>query len=677
MKKSFTLVLMSFLLVSIHLQAQRNVVYPDDFVNGWDEYIGQTLTFTNRFYVGGFNVNTENYYTDMALLTEMRRTPTDLFTPGTPEYDNQVLVSQTIWDNQVRLYFGNGAYWRQRIGSWIENLTARVTEAGKLYVESWEELTWGNNRPTQRPDLGKADIVVCGANLQNFTPWIDVNYKSDGAPQTQEEAELQVAKVMNALYSIDADIYAFSELQDTATCVDFIATKLNEKYGTEGLYAGVDDNQSSNHLAAGRTGYVYRTTAVRPVGTMGYPDAGNYVYSRHQYVQHFEQLSTGGRFALSVNHFKAKTANSDPQRVTNMRNLINYLSTAPNLDNDVLVMGDLNTYSAEEPIVMLEDKGYSNMLSIYNPDGFTYFYKNEVGNMDHALASASLVEQITGAAVYQLNAEESWNYKRGGVAVTDDMYGYADHNPVLVGLTLLPEPEKECTDISYTESFSTSLGAFTSVNIAGTNDWYCTNGYVMMNGHAKGGDNEDWLVSPAFNLTQHTAARLSFQHAINFAKADIKEEHSLWITDNYTGKPNTTQWQELTIPRYPAGNSWTFVSTELSLPAEYLNKENIVFAFKYTCKDGAASAWEIKNLKLTAQCSGTDTEELILQGSQAYATPNTICISLTATADVAVYNAVGQCVYMQTNAPVNLHLPAAQGLYIVRIGNDTHKVIVP
>ncbi len=683
--KKFLMIICCGCLLTFMSVAQVSVTYPDDFAEGWDKYVGKTVTFENRFYLGGFN-SADGYYTDMALFTDMRREPMDVATPGTTAYDEAEAASDALWNDQVHLTFDDGSnymYLLERIGSYVDGLTARVEGECRIRMSSYADVDWQPGRPTQRPDLGEAELVVCASNLQAFSPFLDA-FKSDGAPQTQEEADLKTAKVLAALRNMDADIYAFCELQDTSTVVNFIADRLNEAYGQPGLYAAVDDGVKPAQIGAGRTGYVYRTTKVKPVGTLGRPDAGDYVYGRHQYVLQFEQLSNGGRFAFSINHFKAKSGadNGDARREENMRNLINYLNTAPSLDDDVLVMGDLNAYAKEKPLLMLEDEGYTNLLAEYNPEGFSYVYQNKVGNMDHALISTSLVSQVTGAAVYQINAEESHHYKIGGEMVSDDMYGYADHNPVLVGLNLEPESERACEDIDYSETFSSSLGAFTSVNVKGGNDWYCDSQYhyALMNGYKLGGDNEDWLVSPAFDLTGKTRATLAFQHAINYADIpNLKNNHTLWVTDAYTGDPTTTTWKQVTIPDYPAGNSWSWKNANLALPSEYEGKENVVFAFKYLCEDGKASAWEIKNLTFKAACAASGVESVLLAEKPGVFVSgrNIYMYNLSSGTQVVLYDVTGR---IMASVPVTEHtveLPVyTSGMYMLTVAGHSYKIMI-
>jgi len=113
--------------------------------------------------------------------------------------------------------------------------------------------------------------------------------------------------------------------------------------------------------------------------------------------------------------------------------------------------------------------------------------------------------------------------------------------------------------------------------------------------------NEDWLISPAINLTGKTSGNLSFWHTINKGVVNnMPTYHTLWFSTNYTtGAPSTATWTQVTIPTYPAGNNWTFVSSgNIALPASVLGNSNFRFAFKYASTASEASSWEIKTVSI-------------------------------------------------------------------------------
>ena len=55
-----------------------------------------------------------------------------------------------------------------------------------------------------------------------------------------------------------------------------------------------------------------------------------------------------------------------------------------------------------------------------------------------------------------------------------------------------------------------------------------------------------------------------------------------------------TNWTALSVPNWPDGSSWDYVSSgAISLSA--YNGKTIYVAFKYTSTSSAAATWEIKN----------------------------------------------------------------------------------
>jgi hypothetical protein len=155
------------------------------------------------------------------------------------------------------------------------------------------------------------------------------------------------------------------------------------------------------------------------------------------------------------------------------------------------------------------------------------------------------------------------------------------------------------------ETFTTSLGGFTAESVLGSQVWHSDPTYgAVMSGFATGAShqNEDWLISPAMDLTGKTSAVVKFSHAINKGDvANVSTNHTVWISKNYTsGAPSTATWEQLTGLTYPAGNNWTFVSSgDVIIPSSYLGQTNVRIAFKYLCSDTESASWEIKNLKVT------------------------------------------------------------------------------
>lgn len=156
-----------------------------------------------------------------------------------------------------------------------------------------------------------------------------------------------------------------------------------------------------------------------------------------------------------------------------------------------------------------------------------------------------------------------------------------------------------------TENFSTTgLGSFSQFSVMGNEIWeqYTNSGGTVkcakISGFVGGTGypNEDWLISPAIDFSQHINCILNFESAMKFdtlGHYPLKVYYSL----NYTGagNPNNADWTELTVPNLPATLDWTFApSGDIDLSA--INGTNVYIAFKYTCATTEVPTWEVDNI---------------------------------------------------------------------------------
>lgn len=164
------------------------------------------------------------------------------------------------------------------------------------------------------------------------------------------------------------------------------------------------------------------------------------------------------------------------------------------------------------------------------------------------------------------------------------------------------------TKTVFEETFASSQGGFTiedkQLPEGGTYVWkhdtYNDDSYMKASAFIGGSSkpSESWLVSPAIDLTQVTAATLTFDHTHKFAGTPFENYLTLWITE-----ANTENWKQLTIDKYGTNNDYTFVTSTIDLSA-YAGK-TIKFAFKYVSDTTAAGTWEVKNVKVTATIGGS------------------------------------------------------------------------
>lgn len=176
-----------------------------------------------------------------------------------------------------------------------------------------------------------------------------------------------------------------------------------------------------------------------------------------------------------------------------------------------------------------------------------------------------------------------------------------------------PQPGEEAVVLN--ETFATGQGAFTiddkTLPEGGSYVWKHDAGtstggkpYYYMKASAfinkTNQASESWLVSPEVDLSTATTATLTFMHIINHA-GDMQTQQTLWVTET-----SAENWQQVTIPNYPAGNNWTEVSSGNIDLSTYAGKK-IKFAFKYVSTTEAAATWEIYDVKVVANGEGSGT----------------------------------------------------------------------
>ena len=153
---------------------------------------------------------------------------------------------------------------------------------------------------------------------------------------------------------------------------------------------------------------------------------------------------------------------------------------------------------------------------------------------------------------------------------------------------------------------------FTQYSVTGAQTWMCTsfgkdtsnsptgsapNG-VQINGYdatvTSNVPNEDWLISPAFNLTATTYPLLSFWSR-NAFNGDIL---SLKVSTNYSGSgdPRLATWTDLN-GRFPAPASdvWT-LSSQINLSS--FKQANVYIAFVYVSSDEEGARWTLDDITL-------------------------------------------------------------------------------
>ncbi len=338
-----------------------------------------------------------------------------------------------------------------------------------------------NPRPVAPPNVGTGGVKVAGANLLNFfNTFSGCQFGTTGGPadcrgaENTAEYDRQLAKEVESISFLGADVVGFMEMENDGygptSAEQALVDALNLKDGP-GTWAfvnadaatGITDSAGTDAIKAG---LLYRAATVTPVAGATFADQ-NAIFQRRPVAQAFTAAS-GARFTIVANHFKSKgscpTSGPDTdqgdgqgcwnvQRTAQANELAAWLSNVvvPAVgDPDVMIVGDLNAYGGEDPIAALEAAGYTNLVKRFEgSDAYSYVFDGQWGYLDYALASASLLSQVTGAGDAHHNSDEpsvldyNTNFKTAGQIASlyaPHRFRTSDHDPVLAGLGLSTAP---------------------------------------------------------------------------------------------------------------------------------------------------------------------------------------------------------------------------------------------
>jgi hypothetical protein len=490
---------------------------PVSGVSFLERYEGMLITLPQDLVISEyFNYDRFGEYSLALPLTGESRpyTPTSIETPGSPGYQNRLDLntrSRIVIDDGSNLSnpatgntLPNGQPFslanRFRGGDKVTGFTGVLGFGFSAYRV--QPTTYGTytrvNSPPAAPENVGGRLKVAAFNTLNYylTPDYPTGDPLDnkcGPDQDLEcrgwdsdqptELQRQRDKLLATLSGLNADVVGLIEIENT-TGVEAMTD----------IVAGLPGYSFINTGAIGtdaiKVGIIYRSSKVTPVGAAAVLDTQAFVNPRGATIdrnrpavaQTFEEVGTGARFTVVVNHLKSKGSacgagdddtttgqgNCNETRRLAVVELARWLATDPtgSGDPDFLIIGDLNAYAKEAPIAALESAGYTNLIAQFGgPLAYSYLFDAQFGYLDYALANASLTSQVTGVTEWHINADEadlidydtSFKSDIQDSYYAPDAFRSADHDPVLVGLNLTVPNTPPA--LSVLATYDTGLGA--------------------------------------------------------------------------------------------------------------------------------------------------------------------------------------------------------------------------
>ncbi|MDX1377424.1 MAG: ExeM/NucH family extracellular endonuclease, partial [Anaerolineales bacterium] len=470
------------------LPAASVLSLPVTDINDFEAYEGMYVTFPQPLVISEY-FNYDRF--GEIVLTDARHfQPTAVFEPGSVDAANLALANSlariTLDDgltsqnpNTTRHPNGNPFDLTNlfRGGDTVENVTGVINYSFGLYrVQPTQGADYTSVNPrTSSPDPVGGNVTVASFNVLNYFTTLDDGScpYSGGCRGADDAGELvrQRAKIIAALAAIDADVVGLIEIENHPGDVPTadLVSGLNDLMG-----AGTYDYIATGAIGpdAIRQAFIYKPGNVSPVGdyavldTLAFLDPNNTGSDKNRpaLAQTFSDNSTGAVFTAVVNHLKSKgsgcgVGDDDPEqgscnltRTLAAQVMLDWLATDPTNsdDEDFLIIGDLNAYDKEDPIDVLVAGGYTDLAYQYQGEyAYSYVFSGQWGYLDYALANSALLNKVTGATEWHINADEAdlidydTSFKSAGqdAIYAPDAYRASDHDPVIVGMELTTEAE--------------------------------------------------------------------------------------------------------------------------------------------------------------------------------------------------------------------------------------------
>lgn len=354
--------------------------------------------------------------------------------------------------------------------------------------------TAANARPAL-PIASAGSLRVAGFNLLNYFNTFGTNACTNGVgggatdcrgAENQTEFDRQWPKTIQAALGTGADILVVNEMENdgygpTSAIQDFVDRLNTATAPNTWAFVPADANVGQTNALgtdAIKVGIVYKKAKASPTGTTAALNTGAFgLYqtqsegtigrNRPALAQAFTD-PCGGKIVVVGNHLKSKGSScagnispvgSDPDtgngegecavtRSTAAQELVSWLNTDPTHSgtSNVLILGDFNSYTHENSIKAITTAGYTNLVdSFIGSEAYSYVFDGGWGYLDHAFASASLVNQVDDVIEMHVNADEpavldyNTNFKSPAQVTSlyaGDAFRASDHDPVVVSLTL-------------------------------------------------------------------------------------------------------------------------------------------------------------------------------------------------------------------------------------------------
>ncbi|MGQ4277133.1 ExeM/NucH family extracellular endonuclease [Pseudidiomarina sp. E22-M8] len=456
-----------------------NFSVPVDSLNAFEAIEGMLVTLEHPVVVT--DTDTLGQYGEFWVARERLFTPTQVAAPVENNDVNVRLNAFLIDDargvtNAEDVPFpagGLSAVNSLRLGTEITNPTGVINYSFSEYrLLPTTDLQYIDTNPrTASPKLAaEGDLQIASFNVKNFFngDGAGAGFPTERGADSVAEYDRQLAKLVAAITAMNADIIGLNEIEndgfaETSAIAQLVA-EVNAQSDAEWAVVTFGEAEYIGGDAI-TNALIYRTDRVAETGTAVFTTDAPFDFgNRPPIAQTFHDLVNEDEVTVVVNHFRSKggcsnsAAEGDKDsgdgqgcwnatRVQAAEQMLEWIENDPTgrAVDDVILVGDFNSYGMEDPIQVLVDAGYTDLQMVeLGAENHTYVYQGLSGSLDHAFGSASLAEKVVGTVNWNINSDEPkvFNYNteyKSEVNIVnyynEDPYRSSDHDPVVVAMT--------------------------------------------------------------------------------------------------------------------------------------------------------------------------------------------------------------------------------------------------
>lgn len=456
---------------------QSEIKFPIDSVASLDRYEGMAVRVVGiEFVTDNSDLAEEG---ELLIASDVLRYPTEVVAPGSAanNYAEQYKLKSLVLDD----------------GSFVENPESVIYPPPELL--SYNSVRIGDRVLALQGVLAKKDGVyrlqpseMPTFALSNPRPAKPKLVEVEGDEQPARDAtELRVATVnlwqyipgthsfsrqrpkLQALFKgLDADVYTVQELPNNGTgpnsgIVDLVNMLNEAEEGTP--YAFVEFAADILGTDDETNGIVYRQDRVSQAGVAAFLVSGDFNgdLNKPAVAQTFTHIVSGKSFTVVGNQFAERECDEDNSasellkdhgdgqacaslaRREATQTLLNWLATNPTTNSaaPVVIAGDFNAYTLEDPARLIKAAGYFNAAESLAEKPYTALENGMVGSLDHIFVASSIRTAVVAADTWKVNADEpaALNYETTGkssrhqnVWYQNDVYRSLERNPVVIAV---------------------------------------------------------------------------------------------------------------------------------------------------------------------------------------------------------------------------------------------------